>query len=274
MLFVVSVFGVTLMYRFSAEQSFSYIQIAYDNISIERALQRIPTCTRDDRSHQRALLYMLRQWIRLAQKYHIQYWIAYQTLNAYLKHRALLPYQLHIDLTIMAQDTSQLLRLSQFNLSSIYKLKIHPQWFIVGHRKRSYFHSEGIDFLAPNARFINRNDHVYLNIWPVYDYDPTRTQLDKNSKGMLTQYDRNHKWKSSPKEWTFPLRECLFSGMKVWCPREAEKLLINIDGENSTTTASKQCINGSWITSNKEKSVIKNTTTKDESINSEQETEA
>ena len=153
----------------------------------------------------------------------------------------------------MAQDTLQLLQLSQFNISSIYQLKIHPQWFIVGHRKRSYFHSEGIDFLIPNARFIDRNDHVYLNIWPVYDYDPTRTRVDKNSTSMLTQYDRNHEWKSLPKEWTFPLHECLFSGMKVWCPREAEKVLISIDGENSSITTFTQCFSGSCTKSDASK---------------------
>ncbi|CAF4066269.1 unnamed protein product [Rotaria sp. Silwood2] len=207
---------MALIFNNYEEHSFFHIKINHGNISIEQALQKLPTCTQDDGPRQRALLYALQQWTYFAQQHNIRYWIAYKTLVSYVQHHSLSPHDLDIDLFIMAQDTSQLAELSQFNFSSIYELKVHPQWFIVGETKCSYFYSEGINFVAPNARFINRKDHIHVDIWPMYDYDPSETRMEKNRKPMLTEYDEYYNWKSSPQEWTFPLQECLFSGIKVW----------------------------------------------------------
>jgi phosphorylcholine metabolism protein LicD len=44
----------------------------------------------------------------------------------------LLPHDLNIDLFIMTQDAKKLFDLFQLNFSSSYKLKVHPQWFLVG----------------------------------------------------------------------------------------------------------------------------------------------
>ncbi|CAF1015133.1 unnamed protein product [Rotaria sp. Silwood1] len=242
-------FFSALIYDYYGPYSNDYGQLANENISIETALEQIPACTPDDRPRQRALLYTLQSWIYFAQKHKIQYWISYGTLVGYVQRRGLLPHDPDIDVLIMAQDTSQLFQLSQLNFSSIYKLKVHPQWYIVGEDKRSYFHSEGIHFVAPNARFINRKDGIHVDIWPMYDYDPSRTRMKKNSKPILSEYNKNYKWKSSPREWTFPLEECLFSGMKVWCPAQPEKLVANIYGPLSVKISSTACVNGLWVDS-------------------------
>ncbi|CAF4066252.1 unnamed protein product [Rotaria sp. Silwood2] len=243
-------------------------QLTNENISIEKALKQMPICVPDDRPRQRTILYTLLEWTHFAQKYNIRYWIAYGSLVGYVQRHGLLPHDLDVDLLIMAQDTSQLFQLSQLNFSSIYELKVQPQWYIVGETKRSYFYSEGINFVAPNARFINRKDHIHVDIWPMYDYDPSETRMKKNRKPMLTEYDEYYNWKSSPQEWTFPLQECLFSGIKVWCPAEPEKLVANIYGPISVKISSTKCVNGSWIASDEYRlaksmmnnSVITNTT--------------
>jgi phosphorylcholine metabolism protein LicD len=249
LLCVLFAFG-TFINNYYKDNSYSYNRLSSGNISIEQALEQIPTCTSNDRSRQRALLYTLQAWTHFAQQHHIRYWIAYGTLVGYIHRRALLPHDVNIDLFIMAQDTTKLFDLSQLNFSSgSYKLKVHPQWFLVEQTNRSYFYSEGINFIAPNARFINLKDNFYLNIWPIYDYNPNEARIKKNSKAMLTSYDQNYQWRSLPKEWTFPLRECQFSGMKVWCPAEAEKLVADIYGEISVNMSSIKCVNGSWIKS-------------------------
>ncbi len=268
---VLLIFGA-LIYTSYIPYSNFYDQLANENILIEKALQRIPTCTSDDRSRQRALLYTLQTWKHFAQQNHIQYWIAYGTLVGYVQRRGLLPHDSNIDLFIMAQDTAELLQLSQLNFSSDYKLKVHPQWYLVEQIKRSYFYSEEIDFLAPNARFINVDEDLYLNIWPIYDYNPNEARIEKNSKAMLTAYDTNYKWKSSPREWTFPLRECEFSGIKVWCPAKAEKLVADIYEEISLNMSSRTCVNGSWVESDKYRSAKKKLKMKDENSTIKQST--
>ena len=238
------------------------------NTSIEEALQQIPTCTSNDRSRQRALLHTLQAWKHFAQQNRIQYWIAYDTLLGYVQNHALLPNDSNIDLFIMAYDTSELFRLSHFNFSLNYKLKVHPQWYFVDQIERSYFYSEEIDFLLPNARFINIDKKFYLNIWPVYDYNPNETRMAKTSKAMLTAYNRNYQWKSTPREWTFPLRECEFSGIKVWCPAEAEKLVSDIYGAILGNLSSLACFNDSWVEPNQHqsaKTTSESTTTEESS---------
>jgi phosphorylcholine metabolism protein LicD len=233
------------------QPNYNFYGIFHDkNIAIEQAIEHIPICTANDRSRHRALIHTLQVWTKFAQQHHIRYWIAYGTLVSYVQRRGLLPYDPDINLFIMAQDTSQLLQLSQLNILSTYELKVHPQWYIVDDTKRWYFSSEGIDFVAPNARFINSNDNLHLDIWPIYDYHPNHTRIEKNSRAMLTAYDKSYKWRSTPKEWTFPLQECKFSGVEVWCPAEPEKLVTDIYGEISFNMSSEKCVNGTWVKSN------------------------
>ncbi|CAF3498278.1 unnamed protein product, partial [Rotaria sp. Silwood2] len=105
-------------------QLFNNITITSTHNWIEKALQKIPTCTQRDRPRQRTILYTLLEWTHFAQKYNIRYWIAYGSLVGYVQRQGLLPHDLDVDLLIMAQDTSQLFQLSQLNFSSIYELKV------------------------------------------------------------------------------------------------------------------------------------------------------
>ena len=185
----------TLFYSYCHHHSTYYDLLSDENLSIEQALQYIPTCVVHDRSRQRSLLYTLREWTHFAQQHQITYWIAYTTLISYVHHHhhSLLPHIYYIDLFIMAQDTSRLFELSHQNLSSTHILRVHPQWYLTQHTKRSYFYSENIDFIEPNARFISLKDHVYINIWPAYIYNPNDTRIEKNnSSRILAIYDKNY----------------------------------------------------------------------------------
>ncbi len=211
-----------------------------ETIFIDRALKRIATCNEQDHPRQKSLLYTFQAWTHLARSNHIRYWLGYKTLNGYLYHHDLSPYDHDIDILMMAQDTPQLIQLINTNYSSIYKLKVHPQWFITKVSNRSYFPSEGIDFKMQNARFINQKTNISINIWPVYD-----DYFDKNTL-KLVHYLNFDSWILTPKDWTFPLEPCVISGIRVWCPAQAKKLTASIYGQTSTYLS---CINGLWVNS-------------------------
>ena len=248
------IFG-SLLYVSFYPHSDIYQQLFDDDTAIEQ----IPVCSSEDRIRQRALLSTLHAWHDFAQHHQIPYWIGYQTLLGYVHRHGLLAHQSELDLFIMAHHTSQLLHLSRSQSSSdIYKLRVHPQWYLIKHAERSYFHSEEIDFIAPNARFINTDEHVYINIWPIYDYNPNETRIEINSKPMLTVYDSNQQWKSLPREWVYPLRECEYSGVKIWCPAKAQELVEDMYGKVAHILLNKECVNGSWAKDEELKSPAKN----------------
>ena len=109
-----------------------------------------------------------------------------------------------------------------------------------------FFILKRLIFIAPNARFVRIKGGFHVDIFPSYDFNPNQTRLDKNSKPMLTEYTNDYVWISTPKEWTFPLQECIFSGIKTWCPAQVNKRVINLYGELAVNISTVKCINGSW----------------------------
>jgi phosphorylcholine metabolism protein LicD len=218
---------------------------------IERALNDLPVCQSDDRQRQRSLLVLLNAWSRLAREHHLNYWLSFGTLVGYVQHQRLSPYSVDLAVTIMAHDTPQLIQLAKRNFSSEFQLKIQPDWYRAGYIDRAYHPSQQVFFLAPNAQFVNRNEQFHLDIYPSYDYDPrisknlTRTRRSSN----LTEYDPDYDWISYPRQWTYPLQSCLFSGLQVSCPFDARKLVKLMFGPAALNTPDMNCVNGTWIES-------------------------
>jgi phosphorylcholine metabolism protein LicD len=131
---------------------------------IEKVVEHIPKCTPEDYIRQRNLLNILQAWSQLAEKHNIQYWISSRTLIGYVQHRGLFPYDKDLDVTMMTYDMPQLINISQSNFSFNYEIRIQPQWEIIGYQNRSYFYSQGIPFIAPNARFYDRKTEYFLDI--------------------------------------------------------------------------------------------------------------
>ncbi|CAF1475528.1 unnamed protein product [Adineta steineri] len=217
------------------------------NYSIENALEHIPICHSYDRSRQRCLLTTLHARTDFAHEHKIHYWIAYGTLIGYLQRGGLLPHDHDIDILILAQDTQYLVPFSNSSFSSAYELKLYPQWSTVGYANRSYFRSEGIHFVAPNARFIDREFHYHVDIWPTYDFHPDQPTNITYLKKTLTDYDRSYSWVSSSIEWTFLLKPCIFSGVKAWCPAIPKRLVSMVYGIEANNETNKKCVNETWI---------------------------
>ena len=206
---------------------------------LERALRGIPKCSPDDHSQQRALLYTLQAWTRLAHPNHLRYWISRESLIGNSQHHRILPNDRSIDISILAAETPRLLELAKLISSSQYQLRVHPQWSMIKTSNRSTFPSLGIDFVAYNAQFTDRLNNVSINIWPTYD--------ESSNQNLLVEYDTQSSPQSIPEDWVFPLRPCFFSGVKVWCPAESEKLTLSVYGPMWARKASLRCVNGAWL---------------------------
>ncbi|CAF5214903.1 unnamed protein product, partial [Rotaria magnacalcarata] len=135
---------------------------------------------------------MFHVWTHFADIHHIQYWTVYGTLVCYVQRRGLLPHDLDIGVLILVQNTENLIPFSDAYFSS----------------------SQGINFVAPNARFIHRELHLHIDIWPIYDYHPNQLRSTTKIIKTLTEYSRSYEWIPSPIEWTFPSKKCVFSGIK------------------------------------------------------------
>lgn len=208
-----------------------------ESVFIDQALQRIATCNNEDHSRQKSLLYTLQAWAHLANSNRIRYWLGYKTLHGYLSHNDLAPHDGELHILIMAEDTPLLINLTRENDPSDYKLQIHPQWFIRFPSQRSYFPSKGIYFKLQNARFLNQNTNLSINIWPAYLNHST-----DNSQMLAHTLDTDQSI-FTPMDWTFPLEACVFSGIRVWCPARPKKLTDSMYTGGYTYLS---CINGSW----------------------------
>ena len=196
-------------------------------VFIEKALKRIPICTHDDRTRQRALLYTLQTWTHLAHVYPIRYWISHKTLNSYVQYDNLASYDPDIDVSIMADDVPRLIRLAEMNLSSDYEFEIPPQWYLA----RIFQHSFKTNLFKYKARFTNRLSNVSINIWPSFN-----SHSNTDLRTLIEDVTSIH--------WIFPLELCIFGGVRVWCPAQAEKLVASIYRQTVNDVI---CFNGRWM---------------------------
>lgn len=219
-----------------------------DDDLIKRALDELPTCTSSDRHHQTILLTNLLKWSQLAEKHHLQYWISAGSLVGYVQRGGLIPHDSDIDITMLTDDVPQLINIGQSNIPSDYQLIIHPQWNIVAYQNRSYYYDDGIPFVTPNARFIHRKSRRHVDIFPAYHFNPnfSESKPENQSVANLTEYNTAYEWFSYPREWTYPLQTCYFSGIKVLCPAQPKKLVEAVYGVEALTVSDTVCINGKW----------------------------
>ena len=218
-----------------------------ETIPFDTIVERMPNCTSYDRSRQRSLLELLQAWTQFANQHQIQYWIAYGTLVGYVQRGGLLPHDYDVDVAILAPETRKLVPLVSSNLSSEYYLIVHPQWSTPSHTNRSHHRAQGITFVAPNARFIRRQDGLYVDIWGAHEVHPDHLGKTLDQGEELTEYDNHYHWMSLPRNWTFPLEECRFSQITVWCPAQPKKLVNSVYGITALNVSDRTCKHGLWV---------------------------
>ena len=149
----------------------------------------------------------------------------------------------------MSEDTPELIEISRLNISSMYELKVQPQWYIIGETHRSYFREQGVHFVAPNARFIHRKTRNHVDIFPAYDFSPLHTNRSTKVEQSenITIYDPHYNWLTFPRSWTYPLQTCYFSDIKVLCPAEPEKLVVAMYNSRALEMSDTKCVNETWV---------------------------
>lgn len=218
-----------------------------NEVIIKQNTEKIQKCTAFDRIRQERAMRALSAWIQFANRYKIKYWLTFGTLLGSVREGGFLPQDSDADVMIKAEDTKELFLLSSTNFSSIYVLNVQPQWQIINIWKRKYARKIGINFIAPNARIVHRKHKNYVDIWPAYELQPENSRVIGNSTKTLSQLNKSYKSISMPMEWTFPLKSCEFSGLKVWCPAMPEKILTVFYGEKALNKSDKVCVNAKWI---------------------------
>lgn len=212
---------------------------------IQRAVDQIPFCNQRDRPRQYALLKMLKNWSRFARENRILYWISFGTLVGYVQSGGLQPFSTDLSITIQAEDTRRLVKFINKTISKDYLVKVQPDWQRKDYHQRSYYSNDEINFLAPNAQFVDQRETVHIDIYPSYE---TRGQKGKIiSTANLTEYDAEYDWISYPKDWTFPLRTCHFSSIEILCPTNPRKLVENLFGPEALNKSDIACIDGRWV---------------------------
>ena len=222
-----------------------------DSALVEQALLSIPTCTPQDRPRQRRLLSTMQAWARFADAHDLRYWLAFGTLIGYVQRGGLLPHDSDVDILIMQQDTARLVALSNVSTAfdaDTYVLRVQPQWRFVHYVNRSYVRSEGINFVAPNARFIHRKTHYHVDIWAAHETSLNRSaNVEDYDSSSIMEYSNNYDWDTFPRNWTFPLRRCDFSGVKSWCPAEPSRLVAAKYGDIALSRSDTSCVNSTWV---------------------------
>lgn len=212
-------------------------------------IAQLTNCTTGDRFRQRSLLRVLHGWAKFARKHHIKYYIAFGSLVGYVQRAGLLPHDQDLDVVIPWRETEKLEKLMSTNFSNEFYLRVQPQWRSPYYGNRSYFRDRGINFIAPNARFIDRTGGYYVDIWANYDYLPDATNHSSSlpqTTDTLIEYDNRYRWMTYPRNWTYPLKHCRLSGIPVWCPAQPEKFVVRLYGEIALNTSDTKCINGTW----------------------------
>ena len=224
------------------------LHIVRKNISLESIVAQMPNCTQYDRARQYGILHVLRAWSIFATEHRIIYWIAYGTLVGYVQRNGLLPHDKDADVLIPWEVTAKLEMLSRTNFSDDFYLVIQPLWRNLYYENRSYFRSEGIDFVAPNARFYSRNEGKFVDIWPGYERMPnwTSNALSSIDNRTIVDYDTRYNFMANPRDWYYPLQKCDFSGIPVWCPARPKKIVARIYGETAVNSSNTVCRNGTW----------------------------
>ena len=248
LLFLPCLFFMHILLSREKNEFYYELHVVQRNISLDEIVAQLPNCTEGDRDRQHALLINLRAWSIFATEHRIVYWITFGTLVGYVQRHGLLPHDADVDIVIPWQETEKLERLSRTDFSNQFYLLIQPLWRYPYYENRSYFDSEGITFVAPNARFCNRKEGRFVDIWPSYERMPnlTTNSLSPIDRGTIIDYDPSYNLIESPRNWFYPLQECEFSGIPVWCPAKPEEIVARVYGEKTLRTSDTVCRNGTW----------------------------
>ena len=185
------------------------------------------------------------QWLSLAKRHNITYFLTTGTLLGAWRNSDLIPYDRDIDVLVDANSSVVLERLKDarnFDGTKQYdnqtRLIVQEDWRLPYASRRRFKcngkkvdkYSDHCSFQEPLARLVSGWHHV-----DIYDYNVSRGYVVD-----MSEWEK--RWRVSD---VFPLSPCRFMGFETWCPRVPTVVLNAFYGTD--LTSSKVCRNGTWM---------------------------
>lgn len=160
------------------------------------------------------------------------------------RNESIMHWDTDVDFMIWAHDTEKIEDfMDKYNQreNNQFKLIIQPDWRCKYNKNdkgnRRYYNSfgssmstrpkNGIKFVAPNVRLVDRKTHFHVDVWAMYAGEHSATQGKKFEKTTPTVNFLNYQYEQfqRPIEDIFPLKTCYLEGIRSWCPANAQNIL-------------------------------------------------
>ena len=219
-----------------------------------RALTATKACSSGDTSRRATARALLRSFHAFMKEFEIEYWITYGTALGQAVWSGGIPYDTDVDVAMKLSDAKQFAALlSKPNASRLLKsafnakLVLQPDWQKPHWKERKYYREEGVNFVAPVARYYDLDGDTHLDIWG----EPTHGDMPSVvPDGYIAQQHENYDYIPRPLDWVYPLRECDFDGVTVTCQRQ-QALALRFEYGHDFRTPHKTCVDGQWLETGK-----------------------
>lgn len=186
---------------------------------------------------------LLKEWVRIAKKYRIRYFLAYGSLLGAWRNGETIPYDADTDVYVHLDDIQKLLVLRQRNMTwnayddHKFHLYITIDWELpLKKRRRFTCKGEKVEkyegqcsFTIPYGRLIFRQWHLDLFVYT--HYHKTLKFIPYNDEFMKDDF--------------IPSVKCKFMGIETRCPRNPKNVLDAI--YSNYMKPYKICRNNTWI---------------------------
>lgn len=191
---------------------------------------------------------LIQEWIKLTDKDGELNIISFNWAGSLIatsyRNESIMHWDTDVDFMIWAHDTEKIEDfMDKYNQreNNQFKLIIQPDWRCKYNNNdkgyRQYYNSSGssvstrptngIKFVAPNVRLIDRETHFHLDVWAMYAGDHSAIQGKKFEETTPTVNFLNYQYKQfqRPIQDIFPLKTCYLEGIRSWCPANAQNIL-------------------------------------------------
>lgn len=191
---------------------------------------------------------LIQEWIKLTDKDGELNIITFNWAGSLIatsyRNETIMHWDTDVDFMIWAHDTEKIEDfMDKYNQreNNRFKIIVQPDWRCkynsIDKGNRQYYNSSGssvstrptngINFVAPNARLVDRETHFHLDVWAMYAGDHSAIQGKNFEETTPTVNFLNYQYKQfeRPIQDIFPLKTCYLEGIRSWCPTNPQNIL-------------------------------------------------